>query len=315
MARMRAWWGVVAAASVAVAGCQESDLAGIHDRSLYVTTGSAVSSAGNVTPVLEVSIPSMLADGCHSVGRDLKGTVNGMPLALAHVGGEVPSEGLGTSCDSIDLTGPIPGSGDVTVKVWDASAAIEARFPSLFDQRTLTLLEPADGVIYIGDQVRLQHAPATDDFTGAADGNAHVDEPQGETTATFDAGDVFSFVQPEVLYPKEGPGSLAVVNLLVVHASTCSGARICDAQPGQLAAAAATATFVNHERGNDSVCYQCACACVASTTYGWFTGKDPATGAITPVRCSAVACSGICLGGGGVQAATCVASDPASIRQ
>jgi hypothetical protein len=298
MIKMTAALGVVLLA----AGCQGSGLGAIDAPFLDVSTPSLVA------PQIEVAIGPSRSNECPKLGEDLQGTVNGVPMTVTSHGGEIPADFFGTTCEPIVLTGARPSPGTVTIRVWDATASLEAEFPALLDARTLTLVAPADGTIYVGDQVELAYTPTTDDFVPDADGAIYVATPWRREPAKRDGG-TLTFVAHEVVFGKDGPGNLAISNVVSVPASRCVGAAVCSARP-DVQFNAAHATFVDHERGDTTVCYQCGCDCGVGQS-GWFAIEGPA-GAPAPTRCSDISCTTICTAG--VSKSSCLARTAADVR-
>jgi hypothetical protein len=171
---------------------------------------------------------------CARLKSELRGTANGVPLTVTSRGGR---SGDGLSCNSIELHGRLDTLQDpVAIRIWDHTLTIEVDFPVLFGPRTLTLLQPADGPIYVGDEVRLRWSPATDRITKK---NAGVDLTtvvvSGGTGGRFfyaDAGiegDRIAFQVPEWAFPPpSGPGYLTLSDHdILARPSRCLGVKHC----------------------------------------------------------------------------------------
>jgi hypothetical protein len=242
------------------------------------------------------------AGPCPVALPDLQGTINDAPLVVSNFGMNEPQ---GTSCAGIRLTGPRPGPGPVAVRVWDSSGTITATFANPFVERTLTLVSPPDGQLFIGDHVTLRYTPASDTFEPVVEGRP-IGIGSTSWIAPFSsrAGETASFIVPESFLPITGPTELYLTAKVVVLSETCVGVTRCTAEPGVLVPSL-PATIVNDERGN-AACYQCACTCADGKTSSFRRDKGVA------IRCSAAACMTLCFDQP-VPAFSCVARTPEEV--
>jgi hypothetical protein len=192
-------------------------------------------------------------DGCASFGDDLHGTIDGQPLTVVQRGGSHEEAtgfyGSKTVCDPIELVGDrtTVAPGPAVVRVWDDSGEIVAEYPMLFGERSVELIAPADGQLFVGDEVTLRWSPDTDDvtedwlsFDGGTGWYPEAAAYEGSTIrfrvpAGFDGID-------------EGPGELVVAPVVSPRPSRCEGADSCTAFVDIVAAARTSASFTNHAR-------------------------------------------------------------------
>lgn len=290
--------------TLAAAGCgSEPGLANQDKKALYVRQIAAGTQASD-TNQIDVTIGSSEINGhCPIAKPDLQGTVNGVPMTVTFLGED--DDDWDPGCKGPELVAPFPGSGPLDIRVWDSTGEIRATFATSFEQRTLELVEPSDGKLYIGDRVVLRHSPASDVMTKTEGDGISVYSGYWHAPVQRDGG-LFSFVVPEVSL-NVGETSLALGVQVEALNTSCVGAKTCTLQVSAGLHGNIPVTVVQDERGA-AACYECACKFAdLSVINQWSSPVDAPFGPpFHPLRCSTVQCGDGPPHGAAISA-TCVA--------
>jgi hypothetical protein len=301
----RSVFGVLLVGSMAIACGPPGALRQIPEKRLSVKRFSATDQT------VHVFLSHGLEDPCPELGDDLRGTINGAPLTVTSRGGTEKVKWW-TRCRSIELTGRVPGPGVVSVRVWDASEAIEAEYPELFSERRVEVIEPADQVLYIGDRALLRRWPPGEELVDLLEQEElrreiPVDSKSWRVDAVL-AGDDALFEVPEAPFHVEGPSELVLFGAAIrTRASRCIGAASCFAFPGSSWPKTAPVVIHNRRRSDHRDCFECRCSCNNGSTIIMSRPSGDGRGNL-PVNCSADSCSASCRFA--VTAATCTSVIP-----
>ncbi|MDB4981296.1 MAG: hypothetical protein JWM82_2048 [Myxococcales bacterium] len=277
---MRATLTRLVLAMTALAGCGPAEGLGNYDHKTIAIY--PLSNDDGEIDQLTLGIGGLLGGPCPVAGPDLQGTANGVPLTVGDLGENREFEG----CSGPALRGPAPSTGPLDIRIWDSTGEIHATFATSFEKRTLELVEPSDGHLFIGDRVELRYAPASDKLVKDANGAAGFGTSYWSTPFERD-GDLLSFVVPEVNAYRLGPTTLEMLADVEALNTACEGADSCVLTPWE-GPGEVSVTLVQLERNAPS-CYECTCrysdfSLVEKTT----EGDD---GKLAPTQCSLVQCA------------------------
>jgi hypothetical protein len=231
---------------------------------------------------VHVYVTSSVTDPpCPTLGAELQGTVNGVPLAVESRGGIETVQTFGSArqrCRGAELTGQAPGPGAVSIRIWDSRETLEADFAELFSTRTIELIEPADKTLYVGDHARLRRWPPGEQLEAINNQQllqeVPVDSKSWRVEGALEGDDVV-FVVPEAEFYVEGESSLLLFDGRIrTAASSCRGAETCIGFPAGRVQPTAPVTILNRPRSGYQPCYWCACTCL--------DGRSQAEGRSTP---------------------------------
>jgi hypothetical protein len=256
----------------------------------------------------------VVGHSCRALDSGLQGTANGVPLVVKSYGG-VETAGFDERCQLVTLVGTTPGPGDVSIRVWDSTASMEADLPELFSPRRLEIAAPGDHRVYVGDEVTLRRWPPTDTVI-PTDAKLAADQVTVESkywtaigrmagdTIVFTAGDIDDIALNPNVASKE---ALSLPARIMVPASRCAGAKQCRGFPDARLESGPVNVF-HQEREHGQDCYQCHCDCADGMDGG--TGSGSIDGKGVPIRCSLSACRTSCSRDGGPASFMCTATTP-----
>jgi hypothetical protein len=263
---------------------------------------------GGTEDTLRVYLSHSAMPPCPELGTDFQGTVNGAPLTVRSTGGD-RQEGFRRRCNMIELSGPVPGPGDVAIRLWDSSQVIEAEFPELFSDRRLELIEPADRVLYVGDRVVLRRWPPGEQLVDIINHTQVFTEvPVSSKSWRVDGklvGSDVLFEVPEAPFHVEGSSQLALFDGdILTPARLCTGVTSCRGLPANGTGRTEPVMIFNRKRFDHVDCYRCECQCTSGGTVTHSRRSRDGSTPI-PVNCSPMSCSTSCQNA--VAAAVCTA--------